>query len=205
MYRSKDVLSAVASSETTALQAAAYPTIPYPGVGKTFNFVRCWITLESFFLQAALSADQKGATSSSTTFPRLVRNLPCDPQLIASSNRSSQTQTSAKHSSLSAPSSQPRSSSTSRQTSQSVSVSLTFTTTDCGCTGCTNWERGANVECCVNLLASSPFISPRIGNHLLFTCRVCLLHHGWECTGGYSGHEWLPSGHKETQGANQET
>ena len=37
MYRSKDVLSAVASSETTALQAAAYPTIPYPGVGKTFK------------------------------------------------------------------------------------------------------------------------------------------------------------------------
>ena len=77
-------------------------------------------------------------TSSSTTFLRWVRNHFRDPQLIASSNRSSQTQTSAKHSSLSAPLSQPRSSSTSRQTSQSVLVSLTFTT---GCTGCTNWER----------------------------------------------------------------
>ena len=62
-------------------------------------------------------------TSSSTTFLRLVRNHFRDPQLIASSNRSSQTQTSAKHSSLSAPSSQPRSSSTSRQTSPNALVS----------------------------------------------------------------------------------
>ena len=66
-------------------------------------------------------------------------------------------------------------------------------------------ESRANVECCVNLLAASPFILPRIGNHLVFTCRVCFLHHGRECTGGNSGHEWLPGGHKETQGANQET
>ena len=31
--------SPVASSETTALQAAAYPTIPYPGVGQTFTLL----------------------------------------------------------------------------------------------------------------------------------------------------------------------
>ena len=64
-------------------------------------------------------------TSLSTTFLRLVRNLLRDPQLTItiSPNRSSQTLTSAKHSSLSAPSSQPRSSSTSRQTSPSALVS----------------------------------------------------------------------------------
>ena len=64
-------------------------------------------------------------TSSSTTFLRLVRNLLRDPQLTItiSPNRSSQTLTSAKHSSLSAPLSQPRSSSTSRQTSPNALVS----------------------------------------------------------------------------------
>ena len=56
--------------------------------------------------------------------PQVGQKLPCDPQLTISPNRSSQTPTSAKHSSLSAPLSQPRSSSTSRQTSLNVSVSF---------------------------------------------------------------------------------
>ena len=34
MKKYKILVSPVASSETTALQAAAYPTIPYPGVGR---------------------------------------------------------------------------------------------------------------------------------------------------------------------------
>ena len=38
MKKYKILVSPVASSETTALQAAAYPTIPYPGVGANFLF-----------------------------------------------------------------------------------------------------------------------------------------------------------------------
>ena len=55
--------------------------------------------------------------------PQVGQKLAHDTQLIVSSKRSSQTLTSAKHSSLSAPLSQPRSSSTSRQTSPNALVS----------------------------------------------------------------------------------
>ena len=55
--------------------------------------------------------------------PQVGQKSSRDPQLTISPNRSSQTPTSAKHSNLSAPSSQPRSSSTSRQTSPSALVS----------------------------------------------------------------------------------
>ena len=41
--------SPVASSETTALQAAAYPTIPYPGVGQTFTFLTLTPSLKHLF------------------------------------------------------------------------------------------------------------------------------------------------------------
>ena len=63
-----------------------------------------------------------GPTSSSTTFPRYKSSETVFLSSILSLLRSSQTQTSAKHSSHSAPLSLPRCSSTSRPTSPSALV-----------------------------------------------------------------------------------
>ena len=99
-----------------------------------YYFLSClfWLLFErnqQFQGSAALFLARTEATSSSTTFPRYKSSETVFLSSILSLLRSSQTQTSAKHSSHSAPLSQPRCSSTSRPTCPSALVGRPMSTT----------------------------------------------------------------------------